>query len=277
MLIVDSQVHIWGANTHVRPWPKRHPPHRSAFSAEELIVEMDTAEVDAAVLVPPSWEGEYNDLITQAVMNHPHRFAAMAVSTPDAAPELIARWPFPRGVRGMRCPVHRPGLIEALDDGRMDRVWAAAEQHGVVLMVLIPNERIAKIDEVAQRHPGLRLIVDHLGLTFTSGDRRAALQKVLPLARHANVGVKASNLPAYAPDEAYPYPGAQALLRDAIGAFGAQRVFWGTDLTGMPCSYREGVNVVTAHMPDLSAADREWVMGRALCEWLDWFPHQPSA
>ena len=28
MLIVDSQVHIWAADSPERPWPARHKPHR---------------------------------------------------------------------------------------------------------------------------------------------------------------------------------------------------------------------------------------------------------
>lgn len=272
MKIIDAQVHIWGANTPERPWPKRHPPHRQQpFSADDLIVEMDAAGVDAAVLVPPSWEGEYNDLITAAVQKYPRRFAAMAVATPAAAPALFQRWPFPAGVVGARCAVHRPGLVEALSDGRMDRVFGAAEEHDVPLMMLLPHALLHKLDAAARRHPGLKLIVDHLGLIFAEGDRRAALQNVLPLAEHPNIAIKATALPLHATD-AYPYRSEQALVRDAINAFGARRVFWGTDMTGLPCSYRDAVRMITADMPDLSAGDMEMLMGRGLAEWLGWQP-----
>ena len=54
MKIIDAQVHIWGANTPERPWPKRHPPHRSQpFSAEDLIVEMDAAGVERMIELMP--------------------------------------------------------------------------------------------------------------------------------------------------------------------------------------------------------------------------------
>jgi L-fuconolactonase len=272
MKIIDAQVHIWGANTPERPWPKRHPPHRSQpFSAEDLIVEMDAAGVDGAVLVPPSWEGEYNDLIAAAVARYPQRFAAMAVAPPADAPDLFARWPFPAGVRGMRCPVHRPGLVEALSDGRMDRLWAAAEEHDIPLMVLLPHTLIHKIDEAARRHPRLRIIVDHFGLTFAEGDRLAALQKVLALSERPNVAIKATAMPLHATD-AYPYRSEHALVRDAVRAFGAQRVFWGTDMTGLPCTYRDAVRMCTEEMHFLSATELEWLMGRGLSEWLGWNP-----
>jgi predicted TIM-barrel fold metal-dependent hydrolase len=53
MLIVDSQAHIWGANTPERPWPKRAEPHRATpIDREELLQEMDAAGVNRVVIVP---------------------------------------------------------------------------------------------------------------------------------------------------------------------------------------------------------------------------------
>src|SRR5437762_4697106 len=59
MFIVDAQVHIWGANTPERPWPAgRSSPHRpQPFSKDDLLQEMNAAEVARVVIVPPSWEG----------------------------------------------------------------------------------------------------------------------------------------------------------------------------------------------------------------------------
>jgi len=41
-------------------------------------------------------------------------------------------------------------------------------------------------------------------------------------------------------------------------------------LSRLPCTYRQGVTMFTQEMPFLSAADREWIMGRGVCEWLGW-------
>ncbi len=272
MKIVDAQVHIWANSTPQRPWPPRHQPHRQQdFSADELLKEMDAAGVDAAVLVPPSWEGEYNDLVTQAVLAHPSRFAAMGVVTPAAAPDLIANWPFPAGVRGLRFAVHRPGLVEALTDGRMERVWEAAQEHDITLMLLLPHAMVPSLDATARKYPKLRLIIDHLGLVFTDpGEHHAALQRVLRLADRPNVALKATSLPLYADaGDTYPYRSMHGMLRDAVQAFGAQRVFWGTDVTRLPCTYRQSVEMVTQEM-SFSGAELEWMMGRGICEWLNW-------
>ncbi len=59
----------------------------------------------------------------------------------------------------------------------------------------------------------------------------------------------------------------------AIDAFGPERFFWGTDITRMPCSYRQCVTMFTEELPWLSGRDLELVMGRAVCAWIGWdFP-----
>ena len=48
------------------------------------------------------------------------------------------------------------------------------------------------------------------------------------------------------------------------------RSFWGTDITKMPCSWRECVTLFTDELAWLSGKDLQLVMGDALCEWLGW-------
>jgi hypothetical protein len=59
-------------------------------------------------------------------------------------------------------------------------------------------------------------------------------------------------------------------LRRAFDAFGPRRLFWGTDLTKLPCTYRQAVTMFTEEIPWLTASDQEWIMGRGICEWLGW-------
>lgn len=108
MMIVDAQVHIWGANTPERPWPARAEPHRSPLGKDELLSEMDKAGVDRAILVPPSWEGDRNDLALEAAAAHPGRLAIMGRFDPDApgARSLVAGWKKQQGMLGMRFTFH---------------------------------------------------------------------------------------------------------------------------------------------------------------------------
>ena len=80
MVIVDSQVHIWAADRPDRPWPPGRAGQAQKpypVTKEMVLTAMDEAGVDRAVLIPPSWEGDYNDLVLEAAQAHPDRFAAM--------------------------------------------------------------------------------------------------------------------------------------------------------------------------------------------------------
>ena len=276
MKIVDAQVHIWAANTPERPWPARAEPHREPLGKDELLAEMDGAGVQGVVLVPPSWEGDRNDLALEAAALHPDRFCVMGRFDPEVpgAREALAGWKKQKGMLGVRFTFHTEVLRAPLLDGRFDWVWGALEKHGIPAMVIFHHEYLHLLDDIARRHPGLRLVLDHLGLKSTKGypeaTNFATLDKVLALAARPNLAVKVSALPCYADDKTWPFRSLHEPIRRAFDAFGPQRTFWGSDLSRLPCSYREGVTMFTEHMPWLKGSDLEGVMGRGLCDWIGW-------
>jgi L-fuconolactonase len=276
MKIVDAQVHIWGANTPQRPWPARAEPHRVPLGREELLAEMDKAGVDGVVIVPPSWEGDRNDLAIEAATRHPDRFCIMGRFDPDApgARDALAGWQKQKGMLGVRLTFHTEVLRQPLLDGRFDWVWGELEKHGIPAMVLFHHEYMHLADKVAERYPGLRLVLDHLGLKsgkgVTEASNFATLDKVLVLAKRPNVAAKVSAMPCYADDKTYPFRSVHPQIRRVFDSFGPKRTFWGTDLSRLPCSYRQGATMFTEEMPWLRGDDLEWVMGRGVCEWLGW-------
>jgi L-fuconolactonase len=273
--IVDSQVHIWGADTPDRPWP----PGRAAeaqkpypVDREALLLQMDLAKVRRMVLVPPSWEGERNDLALDAARTHPDRFAVMgrlAIQDP-ASRGRVADWKKQPGMLGMRFTFHNEHYRHFLTDGTADWLWPAAERAGIPLMVLMPSA-LDHLDRIAARHPGLKLVLDHVGLDRRGKGERVweDLPAVCALARHPNVAVKASGMPSLS-KEPYPFRDLHPHVRALVDAFGPARTFWGTDLTRSPCSYYECIALFTQHLPWLTGRDLELVMGRAICDWLDW-------
>jgi predicted TIM-barrel fold metal-dependent hydrolase len=274
MLIVDSQIHIWGADTPERPWPARaHAQRETPVTAEEALGWMNEGGVDRAIIVPPSWEGDRNDLAIAAAQKYPDRYAVMGRLDPDAsdAAEKLPRWLDQPGMLGLRFSFHTPILRQPFLDGRFDWVWGEAERFGIPVMVLIHHPYMDRMDAIAEQHPGLNLVIDHLGLVNGEKDAHAfrGLDNLLALAKRPNVAVKASALPCYT-SEAFPYPGLHLYIRRVFDAFGAKRMFWGTDQTRSPLSYRQGIELFTKHLPFLTAQDQEWIMGRGVCEWLGW-------
>lgn len=274
MPIVDAQVHIWGADTPGRPWPAGHA-HRAhrpqPFSKDDLLAEMAVAGVDRAVIVPPSWEGDRNDLALAAAQAHPDRFAVMGrppLGIPD--PHALDRWRAQTGMLGIRVTTAGAGARALFTAPEGDWLWQAAERAGVPAMVSIPG-LLPQLGRIAERHSGVRFVIDHLALVRDAKDEAAFadLADLLALARLPNVAAKASALPRYS-SEPYPYPRLQPFLKRVFDAFGPRRFFWGTDMTGIPCTYRQAVTLFTEELPWLRGDDLDWVMGRALCDWLGW-------
>lgn len=274
MLICDSQVHVWGANTPERPWPARaHAQREIPLGHEELLREMDAAGVERLVIVPPSWEGDRNDLALAAVQAHPTRFAIMGRFNPEApgARQTIKGWRKQPGMLGMRFTFHIPVLQQPLLEGKFDWVWAEAEAQGIAMMILVPQHMVEAIDNVAARYPKLKIVMDHMALTSGKpfDETFRDFDKLLPIARRPNVAVKATALPCYSA-EPYPFKRIQEYARKAYEAFGGRRTFWGSDLSRSPVPYRQQIDMWLNDAPWLKAEDREWVMGRGICEWLGW-------
>jgi predicted TIM-barrel fold metal-dependent hydrolase len=137
-------------------------------------------------------------------------------------------------------------------------------------MVSIPG-LLPELGRIAERHPGMRFVIDHLALVRDAKDEAAFgdLAELVSVARHPNVAAKASALPRYS-SEPYPYRRLHTPLEKVFDAFGPRRFFWGTDMTGIPCTYHQAVTLFTEELPWLKRADQELVMGRALCDWLEW-------
>jgi L-fuconolactonase len=279
LLIVDSQVHIWGADAPDRRWPPpahglKPTPHRQVpISAAALLQDMRSAGVDRAIVVPPSWEGERNDLVLDASRVHPDRFrfAARYDLADPSAPEWISAWRRQSGMLALQLTFQTPLFQKPLIDGEIDWLWAAAERAGLPLTIYLPNALMPVIDRVARAHPGLSIVINHFGLTGSRRDDDAFTDfaNLLALGKCPNVAVKASCLPFYT-TQPYPFRNLHDPIRKAYDAFGPQRLFWGTDLSRLPCSYRQGVTLFTEELPWLTPSDQEWIMGRGICEWLGW-------
>jgi len=267
MLIVDAQVHIWESGTPVGI-------HRqvSSYTKDELLRDMDEAGVDRVVLHPPSWDPRANEVATEAARAHPDRLAVLGffdISRPENR-SLIERWRAQPGMLGLRFAFLRPGEENWLTDGTADWLWPAAERAGLPIGLLCPN-RVKVVGEIAAKHPRLRLLIDHMARPRHSKDDAgfADLPDLLALARYPNVAVKATGAPSYSSDP-WPYRNIHKYLKQIFDAFGASRMFWGTDVTRMPCTWRQCVTMFTEELPWLKGRDLELVMGRALCEWIGW-------
>jgi L-fuconolactonase len=271
MMIIDSQVHVWPSDTPERPLGPGHE-ERIPYSYQQLLADMDRAGVDRAVLVPPTIDRDRNDYVLDAARKHPDRFAVMGrLSLVNADRDCLRRWREQPGMLGVRLTFHRDVDRPWLTDGTADWFWPQAQFHDIPVMVHAP-ERLPEIGEIAERYPDLRIIVDHMGFARATVDEQTipAAARMAALARHPNVFVKVSALPAFS-TQPYPFKNLDAPIRTVLAAFGPRRAFWGGDLTRVPnASYRQIVTHFTEALDFLAPDEREWIMGRGLAECLRW-------
>jgi predicted TIM-barrel fold metal-dependent hydrolase len=277
MMIIDSGVHIWLPEAPDRRWM----PGRTAHLPEPLTYQkfsavMDASGVEHAILVPPSWEGERIDYSLEAAQKFPNRFAVMGrfpINEPAERPKLET-WRQQKGMLGVRLTLHHEWDRAWMSDGTADWFWPAAERLGIPVMLNAPYSH-KEIGEVAERHPRLRIILDHLGARTTQKDEALApqIKSTVSLAKHPNVHVKLTLVPVFS-TAPYPYKNIQPCIKQLLDAYGPRRCFWGTDASAMlqrtSCSYDQCVKLFTEEMDFIAAADKEWIMGRGLAECLNW-------
>jgi predicted TIM-barrel fold metal-dependent hydrolase len=272
MLIVDSQIHIWQNG-------KMSPHHRQipTYSIDDALAEMASAGVDCAVIHPPSTLGEaVNVYAAEAARRHPDKFCILGhfdLQSPDRE-KIVAHWRERPGMLGFRFTFNQPHQKTWWTDGSLDWFWAACEKERFPVGLLASGDNMAAVAKIAARYPRLKLHIDHIGRWFGGSGIKdeaayADLPNMLALARFPNVGVKLSGAPSTS-SQPYPYENVHGYLRQIIDAFGPDRSFWGTDITRMPCSYRQCVTMFTEELPWLKGRDLERVMGGAFVDWLGW-------
>jgi predicted TIM-barrel fold metal-dependent hydrolase len=274
-MIVDAQVHLWKAETPDWQWvPGAKPQLPEPMTIERLLPMMDEAGVDRVVVVPPSWPGDRNDYALEAAQRYPNRFHVMGripLKNPQSA-ALLPKWREQPGMLGVRVIFLGP-TIPWLTDGTADWFWPAAEKAQVPVMFFAPGQ-MSKFAAIAERHPQLTLIIDHMGLTASmvkDNTVTEAVDQAVALAKYPNVSAKLSGSLGIA-TEPYPFRDVTAHLHRVFDAYGPQRCYWGTDMTNSfaKATYRQRVTHFTEELSFLSESDKDWVMGRAILARLQW-------
>lgn len=257
-MIIEWNHHIFSADTARYPFhPKAvYTPDSEHFSTDPLgdyIQHMAQHNIDRAILVHPEPYGDDHRLVLDCLQQHPDRFLGTALFYPKDADapaklrDLVAQEP---KIIAMRFHAHRgkEQYLDSFDDPGVIALWQTAADLGLVIELHIgPNYARQSAARIAD-FPTTPVLIDHLAEPHMGTGVEFA--DVLELARFDNVYMKLSGLNHFATDLPL-YTSARPFTRQVIAAFGPQRMVWGS---GTP-------NIVDAHMPDHSEADRALVKG----------------
>lgn len=275
LVVLDAQIHVWKASAPERPWPPDaiEPQRPEPLEVPEVRAELAAAGVSGALLLGPTWEGSRNDYVLETAAADPAHFGAIcrwATGDPAEA-ERLASWHEIKGMRAIRMSLNRGDVAGTLAAAHGSGFFAAAERYGVPLSVYAPGNHTL-YRELAQAHPELRIAVDHAAVDSADLPLAEAVAPLAQLAEFPGIAVKASALPCFLDLEAEgpPYPSITEAVYRLVDAFGADRVFFGSDLSRLPVPYADLVATFTDHLPELSGTERAMVCGGALAGWLRW-------
>lgn len=235
MHIIDSQLHEFGP--HLK-WEGADEATRNAATTEIMLAWMDAVGVDAAIVNPgvPSW-------LMQAMAQFPQRlggvFHLKDPESPGVENEVLQMLKVP-GALG-----HRLSFGKLPDDlsgergrakfkaGAFNALFAACQKHDRLLFASAYGSSDL-VGEAAKAYPGLRIVVDHLGIAQPPLNPRESppwkgLDGLIALAGLPNVYVKLCGAPVLS-DQTYPFADVWRHVHRILEAFGVERVMWASDV-----------------------------------------------
>lgn len=264
---IDAHSHSWGGDLSRYPMVRgqtareRDPPD---YDIAHLLARERAVGVARVVLVQHiGYFGYDSSYLTDAARAHPGTFAVVGAvdERRDDAPAAM-RAAKAAGVKGFR--LRGVDTAAWLRSPIMDAIWTTAADAGLVLCPLLRDspdmsaDALLDVAELCRRHPATAVCLDHMAHVMP-GDRRE-LDRLCALAAFANVSVKVSGLNKF---DAPPYDRVIPQLLALIGAFGASRLMWGSD---MPVLERDPPNTLAAafdfiavHAP-LDGAQKDWLL-----------------
>ena len=280
MSIIDSQVHVYAANTPDRPWHTvpNWPDH---VTGDEMVQAMDAVGVDGAIFISAFSMYRYDASYAIEVQNaYPGRFGLVKPVDPSdpAVAEAIAEWKNTPGTVGIRIMMPKEAGLEP-DDLGIKLILHEAMRHDFPVNILCwGNLDVGKA--VIDGHPDNRFIIDHLGIVQprtppAPPEPWADLPKVLDLASRPNVVIKVSGACTLS-HAGYPYPDIWDPLARVFDTWGLDRCLWGTDWTRAfaVVNYKQAVEPF--RLTDLlTESERDTLMGGACARAYGWKPDKP--
>ena len=277
MPVIDSQVHVYAANTPARPWHST-PNWPDHVTGDEMVAAMDAVGVDGAIFISSFSMYQYDSSYAVEVQQaHPGRFGLVKPVNPDnpAVADVIAEWKKTPGTVGIRIMMTPEAERDPTDPG-LDVILREAVRHDFPVNMLSWGNIDAGI-AVVDRHPDTRFIIDHLSILQprtppAAPEPWADLPKVLDLAKRPNAVIKVSGACTLS-REPYPFPDIWDPLARVFDAWGLDRCLWGTDWTRAFAVVNYENAVEPFRLTDrLSDSDREVLMGGACAKAYGWRP-----
>lgn len=257
----DAHQHFWNLSNSFTDWPTPGLSRiYSDFGPTDLQEHLKRCAIEGTILVqaaPSVAETEYCLEIARECSFVKGVVGWIDFEAEDALAEIrrLARDPLLNGLRPMVQSISEPGWI--LDD-RFTAIFHAMCEHGLRLDGLVLAHQIGDLDQLAQRHPQLAIILDHGGKPPIArnkfGDWAGAIERI---AHNSNVYCKLSGLWTEAGTD-ISQSNIQPWVDHLLATFGTRRLVWGSDwpVVKLAGSYEDWFAQCREMLAGLSEAER---------------------
>ncbi len=277
--VVDAHLQVWDPETVHYPWMAQDPSLlHQAYRVADVGGELHGHHVDGVVLVQSADNRADSEHLLFQALSSPDVVGVVAwvpLDRPDEAAAQLDHWRT-EPVVGVSHHVDREAdarwlVRDVVDDG----LHVLTERRLVLDLPATTPELLGHVATIAERHPKLTVVVDHLGgpplAALRAGDTAtwarwaAALDEV---AQAPNVVAKLAGLgraagPGWTADDVRP------AVEHAIATFGPDRLMAGSDWPSAlhgHASWEQVWCAVTATLDGLDDAGRACVLGRTAVE-----------
>lgn len=231
-MIIDAHQHYWDRANPFTTWPPDGlSPIDRNFLPDDLRPVLQSAGVSGSVLVQAAPDEAETQWLLALAEQEPSVLGVVGwvdLASPQAVGRLqsLAKHPLLKGIRPMLQDMAEPEWILG---SAVQPALAAMTTLGLRFDALVRCEQIGEIVLLAQRNPGLRIVLDHGGKPdIAAGARGDWLRDLEALAVCPNVSCKLSGLWTEAGDD-HSDATIASFVSDIVTRFGVRRTIWGSD------------------------------------------------
>jgi L-fuconolactonase len=260
--IIDAHQHVWDVERSRYDWlgPELTPIDRT-IEFEELKPSLARAGVTGTVLVQSADTDEDTELMLDVAAANPEIVAVVAylpLGNPKSVAAGIESFRGNSLIVGIRNLIHTYPEPEWLLRPEVDESLGILEAEGLTFdVVSVLPEHLALVPTLAERHPKLRMVIDHLSKPPIGLDEREPWWTLIAdAAASPLVSAKVSGLySATADSGSWSQDTVRPYLHRALDVFGASRLMYGGDwpisiLSGGYDRVWDGLHELVSELPE---------------------------
>lgn len=234
-MIIDAHQHLWELSRGCYDWigPELGAINRT-FTQEQALPLMRRAGVSGVVLVQAADHRIDTDDMLRAAARHPEVVGVVAfvpLDDPAQVARDLSRLTVDPVVVGVRQLIHDLSDPDYLLRDDVNESLQLVSGAGLTFDVVSALPRhLEHVPVLAERHPGLRIVIDHLSRPPIAADSFEPWWSLIAeAASHPGVSAKVSGLYRDADRRAWSLELIRPFYDRALEVFGPRRLMWGSD------------------------------------------------